>query len=70
MTKYYFAICEVPGTVWTLGMFKTLKEARRCILSDLRSLTKSERKNQVHYIGTATLDEPDPDYYGNFEQIF
>ena len=70
LKKYYFAICENLGSVWTLGAFETLKEARRAVLDDRRHLTQAEREKQVHYIGTATLEEPDPDYYGDFEEIY
>ena len=70
MKKYYFAICENMGSAWVLGTFETLKEARKAILADLKHLTKSERSQQVHYIGTATLEAPDPDYFGDFEEIF
>ena len=70
MKKYYYTICENIGSVWNLGTFETLKEARQAVLADRRHLTKAERAEQVHYIGMIHADDPEPDYYGDFERIF
>ena len=70
MKKYYYEICENMGSIWTLGMFETLKEARQAVLSDRKSLTKNERKTCVHYIGMIYAENPEPDYYGDFDLIF
>lgn len=72
MKKYYIAICEKMGSVWNLGTFETLREARKAILHEMKYLTKAERKKQALYIGTVTANEEeiDPDYFGDFEEIF